>query len=181
MLYRYAIALSLLIVLAGVGTDYLVTSSALRQTTYKRLPGNGQAQDYEVLPATGRMDEITPRVSEAVRNTLQLYFANADASCYYPSPSVSHVTPVPAESMQDIAIIRAGTEQADAVLAAAINIGVWDQGSAQSFAIALHTLPDAELAEAYRKLSRAVNTGELELPEEFDPTLLLTGSNFNPQ
>jgi len=194
MLYRYAIALSLLIVLAGVGTDYLVTSSvhrelrdissqlsALRQTTHITLPDHGQAQEAGLFSGTDRISDITPLISEAVRNTLQLHFSTADASCFYPSQSEHRVTSIQSETRQHPDIIRAGTEQADAILAAAIDMGIWEQESAQAFYVALHALPDAELAEAYRKLSQALNSGELQLPEEFDPTLLLTGSNFNFQ
>ncbi len=194
MLHRYAIALSLFIALAGCGAGYLVASSlhselrdissllsALRQTAYKNPTFPEQAQVDTLIYSAGRMNEIAPLVSAAVRDALQLQFSTEDTSCFYQMQPNDHVTPTKTEPIQDAEFIRTGTEQASAVLTAAIDMGIWNQNSAQAFAVALQALPDAELAEAYRKLSQAINNGDLQLPEEIDPSLLLTGIRINSQ
>ena len=69
-------------------------------------------------------------------------------------------------SYQEDDIMRTSTEQADAVLGAAIDQGVWDQSAMQAYSEALNNLSGDAQAEAHRKLSVAINNGDIELTED---------------
>lgn len=69
-------------------------------------------------------------------------------------------------SYQDDDIMRTSTEQADSVLGAAIDQGVWDQTAVQAYSEAPNNLSGDAQAEAYRQLSDAIENRDIELTED---------------
>jgi hypothetical protein len=79
-------------------------------------------------------------------------------------------------SYKDKEATNAAVEEVNAILAAAIDQGVWDLYSARAFTIAIDRLADEEQIEAYNRQAVAFNTGKLQLDSETDPMLLLMGT-----
>ena len=192
MLRTQTLALLLLFTLLGSGAGYLAAGSmqqelriisgqlsALRQTSCNSRPEQDQPESPPARVPAEWMDEFALIIREAVSDTLQPYYFTGDAPVPWQPPPEARAMFAPPGPTPNPEVIRAGTEQAEAILAAAIDLGTWDRNIAREFANAVYALPDDALAEAYRKLSLALNNGELQLAEDAAPTLFLGGSHFN--
>lgn len=107
---------------------------------------------------------IRDTVSQAIQEQLQEEFASLRRQI-----QGAGLAATPTVTAYDEEKMRAGIEQADAVLSQAVSQGVWTQYDKQAFDDALRNLSGNALMEARRKFAVAINNGDIVLGKGVTP------------
>lgn len=142
--------------------------SAFRYSDNRDYPEYAEPQqshtvDHEYL--LSKIDRsIRDTVSHAIQEQLQEEFALLRQQI-----QATDLATAPTVTAYDEEKMRAGVEQADAVLSQAVSQGVWTQYDKQAFDGALRNLRGNALMEARRKFAMAINNGDIVLGKGVTP------------
>lgn len=157
--YQSTLSLSRLV---KAGFDGLESQVSLFKAEQQQV----RSQEMVTAGVTGQcidMGQLTGVIQDAVNS------AHVDNPEYLLMPD--HTTG--ADPSYDTANVQELASQADAILLGAIESGIWSLESADIFYRAIEQLPEELRFEYYVKQSAALNSGDIHLPQDADPSLLL--------
>jgi hypothetical protein len=116
------------------------------------------------------MEVFTTKLREAVKGALSEYAESAPDAMFCSGPvyagAPDNEPALTTEQTPPIDVVLAAT---DAVLAQALEAGVWNDAYERAYNNALAEASDQAWAQAQSRLAGAVNSGRLTLPEDFLP------------